>query len=573
MKKQEFVYPGSDLDRSRNLIALLGSFWSKNYAGIDQIHSYVDAVGETVTQSYRNLLEVVAGLSRFDVPLFHEELLVPVTLKKRELNTTFTNLSMFDRNIQTIDGTLKFDRPFQDDFFAFPLPKNLVDVAQFFNRIAFPTAALAKNVDFIIDSERNAVIFATNPFDNPAFNRRIYSHATGTDEEITLWGFCGRYDYNYVFEQFAYVVSLHLKTSQGYKDLMNAITTGLIDGGMTSKTLDAAIASICGIPVTVDPHEIVEVVQYDNHGLFIATDRNIYRFGYRAAPLVSVGQGLPAGTYLVRGFDVSEFYTGNNYIPADNTQQVICQAVNTTLLETTESADLTTESDDDIVLNFETLTCRLARQDISALALDSGFLAACFYGDLVFENKNVPLEINTAHPSGFTFVKFGLGGLPADVEHFFNELHIRGVQFAQQPPNPCHPGRRQGTLAQMLDSRAQSETQPTAAHLPRTINPLKFLVENVLRNNVFVVRIFIPALGQNHLGLYNIRHLRQLIPPQTAMIVVFELVVDLDTINAEDRIAEHVTKFTGMNPLKDIVPETLVRDIGATAHLISGTCQ
>ena len=57
------------------------------------------------------------------------------------------------------------------------------------------------------------------------------------------------------------------------------------------------------------------------------------------------------------------------------------------------------------------------------------------------------------------------------------------------------------------------------------------------------------------------------------MIVVFELVVDLDTINAEDRIAEHVTKFTGMNPLKDIVPETLVRDIGATAHLISGTCQ
>ena len=321
------------------------------------------------------------------------------------------------------------------------------------------------------------------------------------------------------------------------------------------------IVRLTGIPVTIDPYEIVEVVQYDNHGLFIATDRNIYRFGYRAAPLVTVGQSLLAGTYLVRGFDVSEFYTGNNYIPADNTQQVICQAVNATLLETTESADLTTESDDDIVLNLETLTCRLARQDISALALDAGFLSACFYGDLVFENKDVPLEINTAHPSGFTYVKFGLGGLPADVEHFFDELHIRGVQFAQQPPNPCHPGR------------AQPETRPTAAHLPKTINPLKFLVENVLRNNVFVVRIFIPALGQNHLGLYNIRHLRQLIPPQTAMIVVFELVVDLDTINAEDRIAENVITFTGMNPLKDTVPETLIRDIGATAHLVSGTCQ
>jgi hypothetical protein len=573
MKKQEFVYPGSDLDRSRNLIALLGSFWARNYAGIDQIHSYVDAVGETVTQSYRNLLEVVAALSRFDVPLFHEELLVPVTLKKRELNTTVTSLSLFDRGATTIDGTLVFDRPLQDEFFAFPLPDNLVDVAHFFSRIAFPGAALAKNIDFIIDTERKAIIFAANPFENPAFSKRLYESVDGTDEEITLWGFCGRYDYNYVFEQFAYAVSLQLKTSQGAKDLMNAITTGLLDAGASVKTLDAALTAICGIPVTVDPRETVEVVRYDNHGLFIATDKNVYRFSYRAEPLVVIGQSLLAGSYLVRGFDVSEFYTGNNYIPVDNTQQIICQSVNATILETTENADLTTESDDDIVLNLESQTCRRVRQDIAALALDSGFLSACFYGDLVFENRDIPLEIDTNHPSGFTYVKFGLGGLPADVEHFFNELHHRGMQYALQPPDLCHPRRRQGTLAQILDRRAQPDTQPTTDHLPRTINPLKFLVENVLRNNVFVVRIFIPALGQNHLGLYNIRHLRQLIPPQTAMIVVFELVVDLDTIKAEDRITGNVTTFTGMNPLKDTVPVTLLRDIGATAHLISGTCQ
>jgi hypothetical protein len=573
MKKQEFVYPGSDLDRSRNLIALLGSFWSRNYAGIDQIHSYVDAVGETVTQSYRNLLAVIAALSRFDVPLFHEELLVPVTLKKKELNTAVTSIALFDRGAQTVDGTLNFDRPLQDEFFAFPLPENLVDVAHFFNRIAFPTAALAKNIDFIIDTERKAIIFAADPFENPAFTRRLYERADGTDEEITLWGFCGRYDYNYVFEQFAYAISLKLKTSQGYKDLTNAITTALIDGGASVKVLDTALAAICGIPVTVDPHETVEVIRYDNHGLFIATDRNIYRFGYRATPVVTVGQRLLAGSYLVRGFDVSEFYTGNSYIPADNTQQVVCQGVNATILETTENADLTTEFDEDIVLNLETLTCRRVRQDISALALDAGFLSACFYGDLVFENKDVPLEINTAHPSGFTYVKFGLGGLPADVEHFFNELHIRGMQFALQPPDPCRPSRRQGTLAQILDTRVQPETQPTAAHLPQTINPLKFLVENVLRNNVFVVRIFVPALGQNHLGLYNIRHLRQLIPPQTAMLVVFELVVDLDTIDAADHITEDVTTFTGLEPRQDTVPVTLVRDIGATARLISGTCQ
>jgi len=219
------------------------------------------------------------------------------------------------------------------------------------------------------------------------------------------------------------------------------------------------------------------------------------------------------------------------------------------------------------------ISCRVPRPDISALALDSGFLSACFYGDLVFENKDVPLEIDAEHPSGFTYVKFGLGGLPADVERFFDELHMRGIQAALLPPDPCFPGRRLGTLAQLLDRRAQPDGQPTAQHLPQTINPLKFLVENVLRNNVFVVRIFVPALGQNHLGLYNIRHLRQLIPPQTAMLVVFELAVDLDTLRAEDHITESVHTFTGMNRLADTIPDTLIRDIGATARLISGTCQ
>lgn len=575
MQKQEFVYPGSDLDRSRNLIALLGSFWARNYAGIDQLQSYVSATGAAVTQSYRNVLEVAAAMSRYDVPLFHEEMLVPVTLKKRELNTTATSLSRFDRTPQaTLSGGLRFDTvPAPGAFFAFPLPDNLVNVAHFFNRITFPTVSLTNHIDFVIDTERKAIIFADNPFDNPTISKRLYEYNGVTDEEVTLWGFCGQYDYNYVFEQFAYAVSLQLKTSQGAKDLMNAIITSLVNGGATANTLDAALAAICGIPVTTEPTETVEVVRYDGRGMFIATDANVYRFSYGAAPLVTVGQVLRAGSYLVRGFDVSEFYTGSTYTPTDNDKVLICQPAAPTLLETHFDEDIVTENDDEIVLNSTGANCRSVRQDIAALALGSGFLSTCFYGDLVFENKDVPLEIDTNHPSGFTYVKFGVGGLPADVEHFFDELHARGIQFATQPPQPCHPSRRQGTLAQILDSRRQPGSQPGPEHLPTTINPLKFIVENVLRNNVFVVRIFVPSLGQNHLGMYNIRHLRQLIPPQTAMIVVFELVVDLDTIEAVENITESATTFTGMTPLADTAPATLIRDIGATAHLISGTCQ
>lgn len=380
MKKQEFVYPGSDLDRSRNLISLLGSFWARNYKGIDQIYSYVSATGAAVTQSYRNVLEVAAAMSRYDVPLFHEELLVPITLKKRELNTAATSLSRFDRAPQaTMAGLLRFDTALTPGtFFAFPLPAGLVNVAHFFNRITFPTVSLTNNIDFIIDTERKAIIFADNPFDNAAISKRLYDYSGATDEEITLWGFCGQYDYNYVFEQFAYAVSLQLKTSQGAKNLMNAIITSLINGGATANTLDAALAAICGIPVTTEPKETVEVVRYDSRGLFIATDANIYRFSYWAAPLVVVGQSLSAGSYLVRGFDVSEFYTGSTYTPADNDKVLIAQPTARPLLETKFDEEIVAENNNEIISNLTGPNCRSVRQDILALALGSGFCPPVF---------------------------------------------------------------------------------------------------------------------------------------------------------------------------------------------------
>ena len=139
---------------------------------------------------------------------------------------------------------------------------------------------------------------------------------------------------------------------------------------------------------------------------------------------------------------------------------------------------------------------------------------------------------------------------------------------------PCQPAhKRRGTLAHLLDKRVNSGTEPTAAHLPKTINPLRFLVENVLRNNVFVVRIMVPALGKNRLGLYNIRHLRQLLPPQTAMIVIFELAPERVTVNGPDNVREILNTFTGMERQKDTLPSTLVRDFGAYARVVSGTCQ
>lgn len=573
MNKPEFVYPGSDFDRSRNLIAALGSFWARTYTGVDQVQSYALATAQIVNQTYHNLIETIESLSRFDVPLFHTEMLTPVVLKKSERNTARTTITQFDRNSSVFDSGLRFDVPPTTAFFSFPLPAGLADVMQLFNRITFPTGALIKNSDFFIDTNRDAIVFAQDPFTNPVFTKRP-APDNATDEELTLWGFCGQFDYNTVFNQFAYAVGIKLRTSQGYKNLTNAVISGLVDGGATAAVLDAAIAAICGVPVSVGPVETVELVDNDARGLLVITDKAVYRFNDNAVPRVEVGQTLHAGAPLVHGIDVHEFFVGNTYT-RDTAGDLICCPPPNNILASNVWEPLATETEDELLLDPNADDCRPARRAITALALDSGFLASCFYGDLVFENQNVPLEVNTAHPTGYTYVKFRLGGYPADVQQFFDEVHARGVQAAEfrkaQPD--CAPKLKIGTLAQLLDKRVNAATEPAAAQLPKTINPLRFLVENVLRNNVFVVKISVSALGLNQLGLYNIRHLRQLLPPQTAMIVIFELAADKDKITPENAVFEAVARFTGMNPTNDDVLVSLVHDLGATARIVSGTCQ
>lgn len=571
MTKRTFTYPGSDFDRSRNMIAALGSFWSRLYEASDQVESYVTGTALLANQTYLNLLEVVAATSRYNTPLFHTEYIAPVVLRRSEQNSALTATAQFDATTAQFDGSLFFDVPENTQLFSFPLPAKLVDVMQVFNRITFPTAVLVKNTDFVIDQNRRAIVFNKNPFEDPAFLKRPITDAPEPDEEITLWAFRGQFDYDFVFEQFAYAVGLRLRTSQGYKDLTNAIISGLVEGGATAGVIDTAFAAMCGLPVSLEPKETVEVVEYDARGLIIATDKNVYRFPETAVPRVTPEQVIHAGTQLVTAIEITEFFIGNAYLPAAAAPDAICCPAPNTALMTNTWESLTTESADDLLLDPNTKQCN-ARKPLAALSLDSGFVAACFYDNLVFENRILPLEIDTAHTSGYTYIKFHIGGHPADVEQFFDEVHARGIAAATGA-DPCHPTRRKGTLAHLLDSRVNPEGEPTAQHLPSAINPLRFLVENVLRNNVFVVRILVSALGQNQLGMYNIRHLRQLLPPQTAMIVIFELDADTDMINAENQLSEAVTTFRGMEPVTDAVPVSLVQDMGATARLISGTCQ
>lgn len=521
-----FIYPNSDLDRAQNLLAVLGSFWSRTYTRADQVGSYVEGAALFAAQSHRNLLEIAASLSRYDVPLYHTEMWQPFVLRKSQRNSAATNVALFDRTSEVFNGKLVFDTAAATPYYAFPKPTQLVRAGHIFNKLTAPTLALSENVDYVFDAERNAVVFVADPFENPnVLKRGVYTAGQLADEEIVLWAFMGEFDYEYVYNQFAYALGIKLSTSQNAKDLMNAVFSGLVNGGATSADLDLALSAITGVPFAKDD-ETVEVLRRDAHSALIITDKNVYRFPDDVTPVVVEGQAIRAGAELVDSVQIVE------------------------------------------------LTAGAVPSTVPALALDRGFLSACFYSDLVFENRPVPLEIDTAHPSGYTYLRFGLGGFPSDVERFFDELHARGVELAEQVSDPCdRRARRKGTLAHMLDRRTNPNSEPTAAHLPATVNPLQFIAENVLRNNVFLVRIKAAALGQNRLGLYNMRHLRQLLPPQTAMIVIYEIGGARDAFNGAENTYENTTTFVGMEEAADVVSAAMVSDAGAVVRALSGTCQ
>lgn len=648
------AYPASDLDDPKKMLAQLGSFWESLFSSKDQLRDYVNAVTFCANENYKHALQALDATSRKTVPVFDKKTIAPVVLKKSELNSVATNIQKFNNTTAKFDdGALAFDTIFTASEFAFPLPKNLVSVNQLLDALE-PTHAWIKNTDFVIDTDRGAIVFAKNPFESGA----QIDYATG-DPTMYLWGVPAEFDEKYIFEQFAYVTNLRLRSSENYKQLVDAILTGIVNGGAAAETLDKAIIAICDIPLVKTAEELVEHVFHDGHGLCIATDKNTYRFSGANRPIVSVGQKVFGGQALVDGLIISEFAPPNNFKKlADNLP--LYQQANNAYLSTQGFDYVETQGEEQIILNTEE-TCPYRPKDLQAVAVGPGLLSACFFGELVFENKDVPLRVNTAHPTGYTYASFQLNGHPADVAKFFDEIHARGIArrrpcekdccagpapkpikftnlndasrlvvsvaatqtitgtatpgaiielFADHDKNSetdplsvgsavvdfcgnwsvhtttplavgvhkfnaiqSFPPGLPTTLARVLDNRKYGETEPTELNLPKTINPMQFLITNVLRNNVFIARIRVAGLGQNHLGLYNIRQLKQLLPPQTALIVVFEFDPPDENIDATKNIAETTSYFTGAEPAIDEINTNNVNDLGARIFTVSGTCQ
>lgn len=461
-----FRYPQNDFDDSEKLLGILGSFWATTYQGNSLLEDLTGTAGQMAQQSHLHLLELVRSVSRYTVPIFHQDNWHGLRILESELNSDDSLLAEYTTpataNYEATTA-LNYGEIADQTFYSVSKPDGLEDVQVIFNRLAGPSVELIQGIDFWV---RDSVITVRdNPFENPLIPKRDILDASGviTDRECVLWLYRGQWDWQTVYEQFGYALRLQMKSSQGYRDFINSIFDAFVEG-TSIRTQQQALAAVFGIPLVVEAEETVELVVSDADKLNIITNVHTYQFPLGTTSLVAVGDVVEAGDPLTDLLQVFEFNRG----------------------------------------------VEIDAADIAAITTGSGVLAGGYWGDLTWENKETDLLVEE-DVDGYTKVSWEMGGFTFDVEQFWTEIHANGVAEDR-------------TLAMLLDIRDAPIGQPTAASLPATINPMQFLADNLLRDNAYVVKVRPGSHLSDQLAFVPVDQLRKIQPPHTLMLVIVELV-------------------------------------------------
>lgn len=461
-------YPRNDLDRANTLLQLLGSFWAVIYEGREFVTDVCSSKARLALQAQQNLLELVASVSRYNIAVFHREYWTNLTIRESQIVRQSTPSLLYQA-----DATAVWTSGVGGNQFGQELPATgLRDVPTarihrapvIVNRMLQPSVTLIDGIDYVTNED--GIFFYANPFENeliPKVELLNFNNETA-DREITLWIYGGEWDLETVYNQFGYALSVYARSSENYKTLVNALLDATTIG-TSVRSQRLALAAAIGVPVVIEAVETVEEILTTASKLQIITNQNVYTFAPSAVPTVAIGEMVIAGDNLTDEVQIYELHRGSGIV-----------------LE-----------------NFE------------YLSISSNLLHTYYLGGLTFVNEEVPVDIQTA-TNGDIEVSWQLLGPAVDVARFWVEVRQR-EQLSQV------------TLGQLLHASTGSLAPLTPAVLPTTINPLEFLIDNVLRANATIVRIRHRAGSPVTAIPLSFEYLRRVQPPHTHLLVLQEFML------------------------------------------------
>jgi len=110
--------------------------------------------------------------------------------------------------------------------FSFPLPENLVSVEYFATSPSESAVVYLTDVDFSIDTAAETLTFVENPFTNTNLTQ------TTQDDDTLVWVWCvdAKFDHNYLYNYYGFVLNLVQESSEEYKELLTIIWNAVVGG-------------------------------------------------------------------------------------------------------------------------------------------------------------------------------------------------------------------------------------------------------------------------------------------------------------------------------------------------------
>lgn len=234
----------SDFENFHTLHKALGDFWYSFFAGAEQVGTYVDAVQEMYKQVEQTMHEVEHSLSRHDIDVYRTYRNYPLKVKYSNYVEWSNVLPQYD-GTYSYNGELKYSVPISTTS-RIKLPAKIVEIGAITNKIIEPTI---ETIDFAF--EDSYIILPFNPFEED-FTVNILPDK---DQEVTLWLKDVKFDYDDLYMQYGYALDIKLPSSERYKEIINAYTDCLVNGGSKQNVLRLIKA------ITGTEGEITNVVQ------------------------------------------------------------------------------------------------------------------------------------------------------------------------------------------------------------------------------------------------------------------------------------------------------------------------
>lgn len=489
-----FTYPKTDLDKSETVRSLLGGYWNEIYEGKNQVTDIVDARTGLWKDSLEAWEEAERSKNRFTIsPVKTKSWIYFRLLKSKGVATQ----SSFGGGGSYGGSSINFGTTSGP---AWYLPDGVKGVSQIYNRISSPSASFFEGVDYSINTLTGQIVFNKDPFVNPKFAVRDITLGGFNDQEMALWLYRPKVDQRSVQQIFGLPVGLDGESDEYYRGLVNSVYDSLILGmskGRMAHLFGYALQSpVCG------KDEIVERV-HESVRKVVITDKTVYQLPHKSSPAVQLGDKLIAGTPISDAISIRELRRGSSL------------------------------------------------EGITALSVTKGIISNSFTYDLSFTNESLPTTVRKIN--GVTDFRFKVGGHPFDVDHFWDEVHLRGLA-------------KEKTLAHGLDQRSEKVGEPDAESLPKSINPLRFLVDEILPGGLTVVTIKVDGIGSKFTRLDIVPDLLAL---GNGVFFIFEAPLAIDS--AFDVQSSNENGYTGAEPLEGYDAFDLINSV-VTIKSISSQC-